>query len=131
MRDHDFEAKLKAALKAHRVGYTVTWELTPDEFGTDRYINAKDDDARRIVAERLVSGLPAEVEFLEDTHDFGNGNIGSVTREMGPPPWEVLRMVADQLECEYDTATDECIADLENAEKKPRPPPAPPHMSPV
>lgn len=92
----DTRAAIKAHMKAHRVTYTVSWELPQEEWTTDKYFHNEETHLR----ERLASGQPVTVEFLSDVHDFGDGNEASISRETGPAPWEVLRMVADDLERE-------------------------------
>jgi hypothetical protein len=92
---------LQARMQGHRVGFSVMWQLDPAEFGTDRYIDAKGEDAKALVIERLLSGAPTEVEFLIDEHDFGDGTIGGVHRSLDAP-WDVLREVADRLEAEAE-----------------------------
>lgn len=83
------------------------WQLDKDEFGTDRYLDAKGEDAKHLVIERLLSGAPVEVDFLIDEHDFGDGTVGGVHRSM-EAPWDVLREVADRLEAEDAEASMYC-----------------------
>jgi hypothetical protein len=108
------DEEIKARMQAHRVYYVIGWDLPEDEKGSHAYITDDPNAAKRIVTDRLKSGLPVQYRFLRDEHDFGGDMVASVGQSL---PWdqtpaEVLRMVADQLDEqelndeEEDTPTD-------------------------
>lgn len=97
------DEETKKHMTAHKVAFTVAWDLPREEFGSTDHMTTDPATAQRFVTERLASGLPVEVELLSDEHHFDDGMVGSVYRACEREPWEVLRELADQLEAEAET----------------------------
>ena len=69
-------------------GLYDSWELPEAQRGShDHVVHDPDGEvAKRMVTERVASGLPIDYQFLSDQHDFGEGRLSSVHQSM---PWRV------------------------------------------